>query len=187
MKMNAIQIRAGHVLDHNGKPYTVLSSTILQPGKGGAFVQVEMRDVATGTKVNQRWRTQESVERVRVDEHTCTFLYQEGDDITVMDQETYEQYVVPRALFGDAGVFLTDNMEIAVDFIAGNAVSARMPTTVVVSVTEADPVVKGQTATSSYKAAQVSGNVKVMVPPHIGVGDTIVVNTVDMTYVEKAK
>ena len=185
--MPAIQIRSGHVLEHDGRHWTVLSSTVLQPGKGGAFVQVEMRDVITGTKTNQRWRTQEQVERVRVDEHPCTFLYGDSDNLTLMDSQSYEQYVVPRALFGAGVAFVQDGMQVDIDFIDGKVVAGRLPASVAVAVLEAEPVVKGQTATSSYKSALVEGNVKVMVPPHITVGDKIVVNTADMTYVEKAK
>ncbi|MBC6497874.1 MAG: elongation factor P [Alphaproteobacteria bacterium GM7ARS4] len=187
MKINAIQIRAGHVLEHQGKRYTVLSNTILQPGKGSAFVQVEMRDIATGTKVNQRWRTQESVERLHVEEHLCQFLYMEGTNITLMDKESYEQYSLSQEMLGKAQRFLQDGMEVAVDFIDGEAVSVRLPPTVTLTVREADPVIKGQTATSSYKSALLDNGVKTMVPPHISVGDGVVINTLDGSYVEKAK
>lgn len=187
MKVNANTIRPGHVIEHDGKQWSVLKIQILQPGKGGAFVQVEMRDVKSGIKSNERFRTQESVEKLMVDEKACTYLFRDGDAITLMDAETYEQFELNTEMFGASAPYLQDGMEINVDLIEGNPVSARLPQHVTMEVTEADAVVKGQTASSSFKPAILENGERVMVPPHIEAGTRIVVNTEDGTYVERAK
>ena len=187
MKIQALNVRPGNVIEHDGKQWTVLKIQILQPGKGGAFVQVEMRDVKSGNKSNERFRTQETVEKLMVDEKDATFLFAEGDMMTLMDSESYEQFTVSKEMVGEPGRFLQDGMAISVDLIDGSPVAARLPQHVVMEVTEADPVVKGQTASSSYKPAIVENGIKVMVPPHIEAGTRIVVNTEDGSYVERAK
>lgn len=187
MKINANLIRPGNVLDHNGRLWNVLKIQLIQPGKGGAFIAVEMRDVRTGTKTNERWRTADTVEKAQVDEHECTFLYGDTDNLTFMDSETYEQISLPRDMVGDAAQFLQDGMVVTVENIEGTPVSVTLPQTVTMEIVEADPVVKGQTASSSYKPAKLENGVRVMVPPHIGAGTRIVVNTADGSYMERAK
>lgn len=187
MKVNANTIRPGHVIEHDRKQWSVLKIQILQPGKGGAFVQVEMRDVMTGTKSNERFRTQESVEKLMVDEKACTYLYRADDAVTLMDAETYEQFDLPVEMIGGAAAYLQDGMTIVLDLIEGKPISARLPQHVTMTVTEAEPVVKGQTASSSYKPATIENGERVMVPPHIETGTRIVVNTEDGSYVERAK
>ncbi len=187
MKVNANTIRPGHVIEHDGRQWSILKIQILQPGKGGAFVQVEMRDVKTGIKSNERFRTQESVEKLMVDEKICTYLYGSEASVTLMDSETYEQFELGLDLLGSAAPFLQDGMELTVDLIEGNPVAVRLPATAVMEVTEAEPVVKGQTASSSYKPAILENGERVMVPPHIEAGARIVVNIEDKAYVERAK
>ena len=187
MKVQANTVRAGHVLEHNGRQYTVLGIDILQPGKGGAFIQVEMRDLKSGNKTNVRWRTQESVERLHVDEKEATYLFAADDNLTLMDKETYEQFAVPRGLLGESARFLQDGMELTVDTVEGAPVAAHLPQNVTMRIAQADPVVKGQTASSSYKPAILENGVRVMVPPHIEAGTRVVVSTADGTYVERAK
>ncbi len=187
MKVNANTIRPGHVIEHGGKQWSVLKIQILQPGKGGAFVQVEMRDVKTGIKSNERFRTQESVEKLMVDEKTCTYLYRDDDIVTLMDADTYDQFEIAADMLGSAAPYLQDGMALTVDLIEGSPVSVRLPTQVVMEVVEAEPVVKGQTASSSYKPAILENGERVMVPPHIETGARIVVNTEEGTYVERAK
>ena len=187
MKIQALNVRPGNVIEHGGKQWTVLKIQILQPGKGGAFVQVEMRDVKSGNKSNERFRTQETVEKLIVDEKQATFLYAEDDVLTLMDTESYEQFSVSREMAGEPGRFLQDGMTLTVDLIDGTPVGVRLPQHVVMSVVEADPVVKGQTASSSYKPALVENGIRVMVPPHIEAGTRIVIHTEDATYVERAK
>lgn len=187
MKINANSIRGGMVIEHEGKQWSVIKHAIVQPGKGGAFIQVEMRDVASGTKSQARWRTADSVERLEVREIDCQYLYKEGEMYTFMDKSTYDQFGINGELLGERAAFLTDNMDVSVDFIEGKPVSVTLPKSVVLTVTEADPVVKGQTAASSYKPGLLENGLKVLIPPFIEAGTKIVVNTEDCTYVERAK
>jgi len=187
MKVQANTLRPGHVIEHQGRQYAVVKYELILPGKGNAFIAVDMRDVQTGVKTNERWRTAETVEKLMTDEITCTLLFSEDDQITLMDTETYDQFAVPKEMAGDAAVFLSDGMEVMVDRVEGTAVGVRPPQHVTLTVAEADAVVKGQTASSSYKPAVMENGVKVMVPPHIEAGTRIVVNTPDATYVERAK
>ena len=187
MKINANLIRPGNILDHNGKQWAVLKIQLIQPGKGGAFIAVEMRDVRTGIKTQERWRTADTVERLQVEEKECTYLFGDADNLTFMDSETFEQFTVPREVVGDPAAFLQDGMAVTVEMIEGRPVSATLPDKVVMTVVEADPVVKGQTAASSYKPGKLENGVRVMIPPFIETGTRIVVNTADSTYVERAK
>ncbi|HTZ34605.1 MAG TPA: elongation factor P [Stellaceae bacterium] len=187
MKINAIDIKPGNVLEHQNKLWLVLKRDLVQPGKGGAFAQVEMRDLRGGSKLSERFRTQESVERVRLDEKEMQFLYMEGDQATFMDSENYEQVTVPREVIGDPADFLADGMVCTVTLHEGLALSVELPQTVTLEVVEADPVVKGQTASSSYKPGRLENGRRVMIPPHIGAGTRIVINTADASYVERAK
>ncbi len=187
MKINANLIRPGNIIEHNGRQWAVLKIAIVQPGKGGAFITVEMRDIRTGTKTNERWRTADTVEKCNVEEKECTFLFAEGDMLTFMDQEHFEQFSVTKELLGEAAAFLQDGMVVAVDFIEGSPVSVSLPEKVVMLVAEADPVVKGQTASSSYKPAKLENGLKILVPPFIAEGEKIIVATADCSYVERAK
>jgi elongation factor P len=187
MKVNAITIRPGNVLEHNGKLMLVTKIEIIQPGKGNAVIQVEMKDIRTGVKTQDRFRTQETVERARLDEAEMQFLYSEGDNFTFMDNESYEQITIPREVLGDQAAFLQENMNCTVTMHEGVPLSVEIPPTVVMTVVEAEPVVKGQTASSSYKPALLENGVRIMVPPHIEAGTRVVVNTADATYSERAK
>lgn len=187
MKINANLIRPGNIIEHNGKQWAVLKTQIVQPGKGGAFITVEMRDIRTGTKTNERWRTADTVEKCNVEEKECTFLFRDGDAITFMDQENFEQFNLAADVVGESAAFLQDGMVVAVDFIEGSPVSVSLPEKVVMLIVEADPVVKGQTASSSYKPAKLENGLKILVPPFIAEGEKIIVNTADCTYVERAK
>jgi elongation factor P len=187
MKISAIEIKPGAVLEHDGKLWIVLKRELVQPGKGGAFAQVEMRDLRAGNKTIERFRTQETVERVRLDEQEMQFLYFEGDVATFMDNESYEQIQVNREMIGEPADFLHDGMTCKVMLYEGTALSVELPQSVTVTIDEADPVVKGQTASSSYKPARLSNGVKTNVPPFIEAGERIVVRTDDASYVERAK
>lgn len=187
MKINANLIRPGNIIEHNGRQWAVLKIQIVQPGKGGAFITVEMRDIRTGTKTNERWRTADTVEKCNVEEKECTFLFADGEALTFMDQENFEQFNLSKDLLGDSAAFLQDGMVVAVDFIEGSPVSVSLPEKVTMLVVEADPVVKGQTASSSYKPAKLENGLKILVPPFIAEGEKIIVNTGDCTYVERAK
>lgn len=187
MKVQANTLRPNHVIEHEGKLFSVLKYELILPGKGNAFIAIDMRDVHTGVKTNVRFRTQETVEKLMTDEKTCTILYTEDDQVTLMDSETYDQFTVESEMAGDAAVFLTDGMEVKVNTVDGKPIGFEPPQTVTLAVAEADAVVKGQTASSSYKPAILENGVKFMVPPHIEAGTRIVVNTADATYVERAK
>ncbi|GAN77104.1 elongation factor P [Acidisphaera rubrifaciens] len=187
MKQQANLIRAGQVIEHDGRRWTVLKQQIITPGKGGAFIQVEMRDLKTGNKTNERWRTADTVERLMTDNKEYTYSYMDGDNLVLMDPETFEQTTVPVTILGDALPFLQDNMTVEIDLVEGEPVGMHLPASVVLEVVEADPVVKGQTASSSYKPAKLSNGVKTMVPPFIEAGERIVVKTEDGSYVERAK
>ena len=156
MKQQANLIRAGQVIEHDGRRWTVLKQQIITPGKGGAFIQVEMRDLKTGNKTNERWRTADTVERLMTDNKEYTYSYTDGDNIVLMDPETFEQTIVPTVILGDQAPFLQDNMVIELDLVEGEPVGAHLPQMVTLEVVEADPVVKGQTASSSYKPAKLS-------------------------------
>jgi elongation factor P len=187
MKINAIDIKPGNVLEHSGKLWIVLKRELIQPGKGGAFAQVEMRDMKTGTKTNERYRTQETVERVQLDEKDMQFLYFDGDIATFMDNESFEQTTVDRDMIGEPADFLTEGMICSIKLYEGQPLGVELPQSVTVTVTEADPVVKGQTASSSYKPGKIDNGRRVMLPPHIGAGTRIVVSTTDGSYMERAK
>ena len=187
MKIQANTMRPGMVIDHLGKQWTILKIELLQPGKGGAFIQVEMRDVASGNKSNDRWRTQDSVEKLEVRERDSQYLYKDDDLYTFMDTETFEQFVLTADDLGDAAAYLQDGMAVTADTIEGKPVGIKVPQNVTLEVVEADAVVKGQTATSSYKPGLLENGVKVMIPPFVEAGTRIVVNTIDGTYVERAK
>ena len=187
MKINANLIRPGNILEHNGKQLLVLKIQLIQPGKGGAFIAVDMRDVRTGVKTNDRWRTADTVERLQAEERECTYLFGDADSLTFMDSESFEQFTIPREVVGEPAAFLQDGMVCTVDLIEGNPISVTLPDKVVMEVVEADPVVRGQTAASSYKPGKLENGVRVMIPPFIETGTRIVVNTADSTYVERAK
>ena len=187
MKQQANLIRAGQVIEHDGRRWTVLKQQIITPGKGGAFIQVEMRDLKSGNKTNERWRTADTVERLMTEEREYTYSYTDGTNLVLMDPESFEQVMIPLDLLGDAAAFLQDNMELTVDLVEGDPVAVHLPQTVVLEIVEADPVVKGQTASSSYKPARLSNGVKTAVPPFIEAGEKIVVRTEDGSYVERSK
>ena len=187
MQVDANTLRKGHVVDYNGKLWGVIKSEIMIPGKGNAVIQVEMRDVRTGIKTNVRFRTQETIERVQLHEHEMQFLFSAGDDYTFMDQETFEQLTISKDVIGEPVVFLTESMVCKVMTYEGAALSVELPATVVLELVEADPVVKGQTASSSYKPAKLSNGVRILVPPFIEAGTRVVVNTSDGSYIERAR
>ena len=187
MKINAIDIKPGNVLEHQNKLWIVLKRELVQPGKGGSFAQVEMRDLRGGSKLNERFRTQETVERVRLDEKEMQFLYFDGDMATFMDNESFEQISVPREMIGDPADFLVEGMVCTVMLHEGTPLSIELPPSVTMQVVEADPVVRGQTASSSYKPGRLENGRRVMIPPYIEAGTRIVVNTGDGSFIERAK
>jgi elongation factor P len=187
MKVNANTLRKGNVIEYEGKLWLVVKNELLSPGKGAAVAQVEMRDVRAGTKNNVRFRTQEQVERVRLEQDEYQFLYANGDEFNFMNNTTFEQITVTREIIGYPASFLQEGMKCEIESFEGEVLSVTIPDTVILEIAEADPVIKGQTATTSYKPAVLSNGVKVQVPPHVEAGVRIVVRTEDGSYVERAK
>jgi elongation factor P len=175
------------VIDYDKKLYVVVKHEIRTPGNLRAFNQVEMKDVKTGIKTNNRFNSGESVERVSLDQKNCNFLYAEGDMLVFMDNESYEQFTLAKDMLGDSLPFLQDGMTVSVEFHEDTPLSVKLPEKVIMAIVEADPVVKGQTASSSYKPAILENGVRVMVPPFIEAGERIWVNTSELTYLERAK
>ena len=187
MKVAAITLRKGNVMEYNGKLMLITGHEIMQPGKGASVIQVEMRDIRSGNKDNVRFRTQETVERVRLEQVEHQYLFNDGETYTFMNTESYEQVMVPKDIIGDPAVFLQDGMMVSIESYEGEPLGVQLPDSVTLEITEAEPVIKGQTATTSYKPAILENGARVMVPPHIEVGTRIVVKTEDGSYVERAK
>lgn len=187
MKINGNAVRVGNVLEWEDRLWVVLKTQHTQPGKGGAYMQVEMKTLTEGTKTNVRFRSAEQVERIHLDQRPYQYLYKEGEDLVFMDQDTFEQITLSGDFVGSAADFLQDGMVVDVASYDGKPLSIQLPDTVVLKITEADPVVKGQTASSSFKPALLENGLKIMVPPHITADMRVVVNTVDGTYAERFK
>jgi len=187
MKVAANTLRKGMVVEYNEKLWVVLSNDIRTPGKGASVAQVVMRDIMSGTKTDIRFATQDMVERARVEEMEYQFLFANENEYTFMNNENYEQIVVNKDLIGDPAIFLQDGMIVTAQMHEGRPLSIALPETVTMQIVEADPVVKGQTASSSYKPAILENGARVMVPPHIESGTRIVVRTEDSSYIERAK
>jgi elongation factor P len=186
MKISGVDIRPGNILEYEKGIWKVAKTQHTQPGKGGAFMQVEMKNLIDGRKTNVRFRSADTVERVRLDTKDFQFLYVDGDNLVFMDQENYEQINLPADLIGDAAAFLTDGMEVTLEMYDERPISVQLPEQVEATIVEADAVVKGQTASSSYKPAILDNGVRVMVPPHIESGTRIIVDVYERTYVGKA-
>jgi len=187
MKIDGNAIRPGNVIEHKGRLLVATKIQHTQPGKGGAYLQVELKDIRDGTKINERFRSSESVERVRLYDKEYQFLFADGDLYTFMDTETYEQITINGDMLGDQAAYLQDGMMVTVQSYEDEPISVALPETVVLEIKETEAVVKGQTAASSYKPATLENGLRVMVPPHVEAGTRIVVNTADSTYRERAK
>lgn len=186
MKINANNIRTGMVLEHDGRLWRVAKTSHTQPGKGGAYMQVEMKDINTGTKTNTRFRSSEDVERAEMAQKKMMFMYREGEMLNLMDNETYEQISVSEDLAGDQARWLQDNMMVEVEMHESTPIGIRLPDQITVKVVEADAAIKGQTANNSFKNAVAENGEPLMVPAFVEPGDSIVVTTEDGSYVERA-
>ena len=187
MKIDGNAIRPGMVIEHKGRLLVATKIQHTQPGKGGAYLQVELKDIRDGTKINERFRSSETVERVRLYDKDYQFLFADENHFTFMDTETFEQIAIERDLIGDKAAFLQDDMMVTVQSYEDEPLGVSLPETVILTITETEAVVKGQTAASSYKPAICDNGMRVMVPPFIEAGTRIVVNTEDQTYRERAK
>lgn len=187
MKVIASSIRKGNIIEQDGKLYVVLSAENIHPGKGTPVSQIEMRRISDGTKVSERYKTTDQVERAYVEDRDYNYLYEDGDGFHFMNNETYDQLIVPKDVVGSQAPFLQENMTVKLSIHDGIAVAITLPQRTTLEVVDTEPVTKGQTASSSYKPAVLSNGVRTAVPPHIGVGTRIVVMTEDGSYVERAK
>ena len=187
MKINGNAIRPGNIIEHEGRLWRAVRIQHTQPGKGGAYLQVELKEVRDGTKLNERFRSSETVERVRLDSKEYQYLFKDGDQYTFMDNQTFDQITLPEDMIGEPAAFLQDGMMVTIESYEDSPISVSLPDTVIMQIVEADAVVKGQTASSSFKPAILENGVRVLVPPHIESGTRIVVNTADSSYVERAK
>ncbi len=187
MKINGNAVRPGMVIEHKGQLWRAVKSQQTQPGKGGAYNQVELKSLLGNTKLNERFRASENVERVRLDEKRYQFLYADDDLLTFMDTADYEQITLPAAIVGAGRAYLQDGMEVTIHSYEGQVISTALPDTVILAVTETEPVVKGQTAASSFKPALLENGTRTTVPPHIEVGTRVVVSTADGSYSARAK
>ena len=186
MKISGVDIRPGNILEYEGGIWKVAKIQHTQPGKGGAYMQVEMKNLQDGRKTNVRFRSADTIERVRLDTKDFQFLYAEGDSLVFMDKDPYEQINLPADLLGEAAAFLEDGMEVTLELWDEKPISVALPEQIEATIVEADAVVKGQTASSSYKPAVLENGVRVMVPPHIASGTRIIVDVYERTYVGKA-
>lgn len=185
-KVNGNEIRPGNVLEHNGGLWAAVKVDHVKPGKGGAFAQVELRNLRNGSKLNERFRSADKVERVRLEQKDQQFLYETDGMLVFMDNETFEQIELPAEILGDRRPFLQDGMTIQIEYHENEALSATLPQKVTCKIVETEPVVKGQTAANSFKPAVLDNGIKVMVPPFVGQDEDIVVNTETMEYAERA-
>ncbi len=187
MKISGNAIRPGYVIEHKDRLWRAVKIQHTQPGKGGAYLQVELKEIRDGTKLNERFRSSETVERVRLDQRRYQFLFGEGEMLTFMDNESFEQISIHADLIGESVDFLQEGMNVMIESYEGSPIGVTLPDSVAMTIVEADPVVKGQTASSSYKPAVLENGRRVMVPPHIESGTRIMVSTADSSYVERAK
>ena len=187
MKISGVDIRPGNILEYEGGIWKVAKIQHTQPGKGGAYMQVEMKNLQDGRKTNVRFRSADTLERVRLDTKDFQYLYQDGDMLVFMDKENYEQVSLAEDLIGDPAAFLQDGMDVVMELYNERPISVQLPDQIEATIVEADAVVKGQTASSSYKPAVLDNGVKVLVPPHITAGTRIVVDVYNREYVRRAE
>jgi elongation factor P len=186
-KIAGNEIRPGLLIAHEGGLWLVVKTQAVKPGKGGAYNQVELKNIIAGTKLNVRFRADETVEETYLEKKDYQFLYESGDALTFMDLENYDQIELPREFVGEQAQFLQDGMKVLLQLHEGKPISIGLPGQVILTVTEADPVLRGQTAAPGYKAAVLENGMRVLVPPFIEQGTRIVVATADGTYVRRAE
>jgi len=186
MKMNGNEIKPGNIILHQDMLWVAVKCNAVKPGKGGAFNQVELKNLIDGRKLNERFRAAETVVRVRLDQKPHTFLYDDGDAAVFMNSENYEQISLQKDFIGDRAVYLTDGMEVSLEFYEEKPISVSLPDQVVLEVAETEPVVKGQTSANSFKPATLSNGVRTAVPPFVDAGERLVINTEDGSYVTRS-
>jgi len=186
MKINGNEIRPGNVIEHQNSLWLAVKCNAVKPGKGGAFNQVELKNLINGSKLNERFRASEKVEKVRLEQKPHTYLFDNGDTLAFMDCETFEQIELLKDFIGDAAAYLQDGMEISIEFHEERAISVAMPDQVILKIADTEPVVKGQTAANSFKPAILENGVRTQVPPFVGIDENVVISTADGSYVKRA-
>jgi elongation factor P len=186
-KIAGNEVRPGAMIEHQGSLWIAVKSQSVKPGKGGAYNQVELKNIETGTKLNERFRSSETVEEIHLDKKDFQFLYANGEALTFMDMENYEQIELQADFVGEQAQYLADGMKVMLRLHEGRPLSIDLPKQVTLEITEADPVMKGGTAAPSFKTAVLENGMKIQVPPFVESGTRIVVNTEDGTYVRRAE
>ena len=186
MKINGNEVRIGNVIEHKGGLWMAVKTQAVKPGKGGAFAQIELKNLIDGTKLNERFRAADKVERIRLEQKDYQFLYDTGDALVFMDLETYDQIELQSDFVGERAAFLQEGMKVVVESHEEKPIGISLPDQVILEVAETEPSVKGQTAAASYKPAIMDNGVRVMVPPFVEVGQKIVVETNEITYIKRA-
>lgn len=186
MKINGNEIRPGNIIEHNEGLWIAVKASHVKPGKGGAFAQVELRNLRNGSKLNERFRSADKVEKVRLDQRDQQFLFETDGMLTFMDTATYEQIELPAEILGERRPFLQDGMTVQIEYYEEEALSCTLPEKVTCEIVETEPVVKGQTAANSFKPAVLDNGVRVMVPPFVGEGESVIVSTESGEYQERA-
>lgn len=186
MKINGNEIKPGNVITHQDSLWVAVKTNAVKPGKGPAYNQVELKNLIDGRKLNERFRSAETVELVRLEQKDFTYLYEEGDMLIFMDQENYEQVSIPKELIGERAAFLQDGMAVYVESHEGRPLGVQLPEHVTVEIVDTEPSIKGQTQSSSYKPSTIDNGLRILVPPYMSVGEKIVVNTGTLEYVRRA-
>ncbi|CDO58922.1 Translation elongation factor P [Candidatus Phaeomarinobacter ectocarpi] len=186
MKINGNEIRPGNVIEHKGGLWAAVKVQSVKPGKGGAYAQVELKNLIDNTKLNERFRSSESVEKVRVDTKDFQFLFENDGMLTFMDNENYEQIELARDFIGERAAFLQEGMAVTLELWEEKPIGINLPEQVTLEITETEPTIKGQTAASSYKPAVLENGVRTMVPPFVTVGEKVVIDTTEVTYIKRA-
>jgi len=185
-KINGNEIRPGYVLEHNEGLWIAVKVNHVKPGKGGAFAQVEMKNLRTGSKLNERFRSDDKVEKARLDQKDQQFLYESDEMLVFMDMETYDQIELQSDLLGDRKPFLQNGMMVTIEYFGEEALNISVPQKITCVVKDTEPAIKGQTAANSYKPAILDNGLRIMIPPFVGPEESIVVNTETFEYSERA-
>ena len=185
-KINGNELKSGHVIEHNDGLWQVVKVDHVKPGKGGAFAQVELRNLRNGSKLNERFRSADRVERARLEQKDQQYLYDDGEFLVFMDSESFEQVYLKADLLEARRPFLQEGMTVSVNFFGDEALDLTLPPKVVCKIVETEPVVAGQTAANSFKPAMLENGVRIMVPPFVGVGEKVMVSTESGEYSERA-
>jgi len=185
MKITAVEVKPGMIIEHKNDYWNVLKAQHVKPGKGGAFNQIELKSITKGTKLNERFRTSQTVERAELEEKKFNFLYLDDDNCHFMDNKTFEQIAIPKSLTDEKYKLLKENLEVSISFMDGKPLSVDLPNNVECIIDITDAAIKGQTAASSYKPATLDNGLKINVPPFVESGDKIILDTRTLEYVKK--